>query len=199
MLTGLHEGSFANVQLGAGLFLHGFDGSGAEDAETLLDLIADAIEQGQGVIGATKGGGCFRCVPRLRQLGADGMRGPTRGAMVNDGWTVRMTGTLMELTPENFRLALPGAKVTRDGRRTVVEVRGEVSESDYVDRLCWIGNTVKGLLMIELDNALNLAGAVFTFSDQTEGVMPFEFQAHSDSLGNMEAPCRLVWLEEAAK
>ena len=93
MTTGLNPATFENLQLGAGLFLKNFDDSSARSATELRLLLAAAIESGEGIIGATRGGGSFQCTPALRSIEADGLRSPAVGATVNDGWTVKLTGT----------------------------------------------------------------------------------------------------------
>ena len=95
MTTGLNPATFENLQLGAGLFLKNFDDSSAGSATELRLLLAAAIESGEGVIGATRGGGSFQCVPAFRAIEADGLRSPAVGATVNDGWTVNLTGTML--------------------------------------------------------------------------------------------------------
>ena len=51
----------------------------------------------------------------------------------------------------------------------------------------------------ELENALNIAGATFTFTDKGEGTIPFEFQGHqSNALQQEYAPCTLVFFDPAA-
>lgn len=196
MLTGIHDRTFERLQLGPGVFLAGFDPEGARDAEALKELLARAIREDRGVIGATKGGGVFRCVPALRQVEADGLRGPRKGGVVNDGWTVRMTGTMMEITPENLARTLATADIARTGRVTTVTLRADVAAEDYLDRLCWVGDTARGAMLIELTNALNMTGASFSFADRGEGVLPFEFQAHSEGPDDGHAPCRILFFDE---
>lgn len=196
MLTGIHEGTFERLQLGPGVFLAGFDPDKAGDAEALRRLVTKAIQEKRGLIGATKGGGVFRCVPALRQVEADGLRGPRKGGVVNDGWNVRMTGTMLEITPENFARTLAMADVVRTGCLTTVTMRADVKAEDYLDRLCWVGDTSRGAMLIEMTNALNMNGAAFSFSDRGEGVLPFEFQAHSDGQDDGHAPCRILFFDE---
>lgn len=196
MLTGVRADSFQNMQLGAGVFLRGFDADAALTAEQLRQMASLAIVNGTGVIGATRGGGTFRCVPKLRQLEADGLREPVKGATVCDGWTARMQGTMLEMTGDNLALALGAAEVTRSGGKTVIRPRGSLTDADYIDRLCWIGETVRGVMLIELTGALNMSGLTFTFGDKREGAMPFELLAHADAPGGA-APCRIILLEEA--
>lgn len=197
MLTGLHEGSFGSMQLGAGLFLKGFDPDGADNASQLRQHLAAAVREGTGVIGVTRGGGVFRCVPKLRDIGADGQRGPTRGGVVLDGWTVTLSGTMLEITPDNFSMALAAASVERTGAKTTVRLRDRLSEEDYIPRLCWVGDTARGLVLIELTDVLNVAGASFVFGDEREGALPFTMQAHRRSAGGQDVlPMRIIFFAE---
>ena len=197
MITGLRPETFKHLQLNAGLFLVGFQYDTATSAEQLKTAIASFIEAGTGVIGATTGDGTFVCKPEIRNIEANGMRAPFVGSTVNDGWTVTMTGTMKEITPENMARALISADViTPDGKTGVkqVKLRNEIKASDYIPSLCWVGDTSEGYMLIELKNALNIAGATFTFKDKGEGELPFEFQAHQGSVSDSEyAPCVIVY------
>lgn len=198
MITGLRAETFERLQLNAGVFLTGFDYSAATDAATLKTKLATAIEAGTGVLGATRGGGSFECTPETRTIEADGMRYPFKGSTVNDMWTVKLKTTLLEATPENFKNALMCADITTAGKVTTVRVRTDIKPDDYIPSLCWIGDTSKGFVMIQLDNALNLTGASFTFTDKGEGTLPVEFQAHQASLEDQDhAPFRVVFFDEA--
>lgn len=200
MITGLRPETFDNLQLNAGVFLEGFDASGYADAAALEDAVLDALEAGQGVIGATVGGGSFVCEPSIRQMEADGMRYPIIGSTTNDMWTVRLTGTMKEVTPENFKRVLITCDMdTSKPNITTLTVRTDIEHSDYIPRLCWIGDTSKGFVMIELDNVLNIDGATFTFTDRNEGTLPFNFQAHLSDITQMDhAPFRIHFFDQAA-
>lgn len=198
MVTGLRAETFERLQLNAGVFLTGFDYSSATDATTLKAKLATAIEAGTGVLGATRGGGSFECTPQTRTIEADGMRYPFKGSTVNDMWTVKLKTTLLEATPENFKNALMCADITKAGKVTTVRVRTDIKADDYIPTLCWVGDTSKGFVLIQLDNALNLTGASFTFTDKGEGTLPVEFQAHQASLEDQDhAPFRVVFFDEA--
>lgn len=197
MTTGLSTRTFENLQLNAGIFMVNFDHEAIEDAVALREAIASEIESGVNVLGATRGGGSFQCTPTMRSVEADGKRSEFVGSMVNDGWTVKLTTTLLEITPENFARALICADVQTVGKRTVVTIRTDVEVEDYIPSLCWVGDTSEGLMLIELDHALNLTGANFTFTDKGEGTLPVEFQAHQgDLLAQEEAPCRVIFFGE---
>ena len=197
MLTGLREGSVNNLQLNAGLFLVNFDYSAAKNANELKELIADEILNGSGMLGATRGGGTFQAKPEVRQIDADGARYAYKGGMVNDRWVVKMTGTMLEVTPWNFANVLMCGDITRKNSVTTLRTRTDIRTGDYITHLCWVGDTNYGFVLIELDNALNLSGAAFTFTDRGEGTLPFEFQAHQESCEDSEyAPFRILFFEE---
>lgn len=196
MITGIHSESFDNLQLNAGVFLRGFDWSNATTVEALKAAIAAFVEAGEGVMGMTRGGGTFQCTPAMRNIEADGLRAPFKGGTVNDGWEVKMTGTLLEITPDNFAAALISTEKTTTGSVTTLRVRTSITDDDYIPKLCWVGDTSKGFVLIELENALNNTGANFTFTDKNEGTLPFEFHAHQENaLDQEEAPCTIVFIE----
>lgn len=200
MITSLRPETFDNLQLNAGVFLVNFDASTFTDAATLEEGILAALEQGDNILGATIGGGTFNATPSIRTIEADGMRYPVIGSTVNDMWTVKLNTTLKEVTPANFQRALISCDMdTSKANVTVLTVRTDIEEKDYIPKLCWVGDTSKGFVMIELDNALNLAGASFTFTDKGEGTIPVEFQAHVSELDQMDkAPFRVYFFDEAA-
>lgn len=198
MITGLRPETFTQLQLNAGAFLKNFKWSTYTDADKLEEAILAALEARTGVIGATRGGGTFQCTPTIRQIEADGMRAPIKASTVNDMWTVKLTGTMLEITPENFKDALICADLTTDtgGKVHTIRIRNDIEDSDYIPSLCWVGDTSQGFVLIELENALNLTGATFTFTDKGEGTLPFEFQGHQADLSKSKyAPCSIVFFD----
>lgn len=200
MITGLRPATFENLQLNAGVFLVDFDVSSYADAAALEDGILDALEEGTKILGATVGGGSFVAQPTIRNIEADGMRYPVKGSTQNDMWTCRLTTTLKEVTPENFQRALISCDIdTSKPNVTVLNIRTDIEDGDYIPKISWAGDTSKGFVLIELDNALNLTGASFTFTDRGEGSLPVDFQAHVADLAQMKyAPCRIYFFDEAA-
>ena len=118
------------------------------------------------------------------------------GATVNDGWTVKLTGTMLEITPQHFADTLACAEVDTREHRTTLRLRNGIAPEDHIPSLCWVGDTSRGFVLISLDNALGMKGAAFTFADKGEGTLPFEFQAHQDSAADPSlAPCRIVFFD----
>lgn len=202
MLTGLRDKTFENLQMNAGVFLENFTIDDKTSASALKTSILTALTGNAGnagILGATVGGGSLVCEPAIRQIEADGMRYPIIGSTVNDSWTIRLTGTMKEITPDNFKRVLASCDVTKStkGDVTTLTLRTEIKKTDYISKLCWIGDTSKGFVAIELTNVLNLDGATFTFTDRGEGTLPFNFQAHISSMSTMDmAPIKIFFFEE---
>lgn len=196
MLTGIHNETFNNLQLNSGAFVRDFDYTQYNSASALKTAFLALLETGEGLLGMTRGGGTFQCTPTLRSIEGDGLRSPFVGGTVNDGWTVKLTGTLLEITPENFAAAMMCAdKPETAGNATTIKLRTAIKREDYIPKICWIGDTSQGYMLIELQNALNVTGANFTFTDKGEGTLPFEFQAHQANATNQDyAPCTVVFL-----
>ena len=182
-----------SLQLGAGMFLTGIDPTRADSADALKEMIADAILDETRTLGLTTGGGWFRCVPALRSPAEAARRPPTLGDTLCDGWTVTLTGTLVELTPERLAQLLPGSALTRTGRVATLTLAPDLPAAAYLPRLCWVGDTTDGLVAIELTHALNVSGAALHFVDRGLGTLPFEFRAHQEAADDV--PCRVIFLE----
>lgn len=198
MFTGLRPETFENLQLNAGVFLKNFNHSDIADVDALETAVLAALEAGTDILGATIGGGTFQATPETRAIEVDGMRYQFKGSTIVDSWNIRLTGTMKEITPENFKDALISADITNNGAKKVVRVRTNIEDGDYIPTLCWVGDTSKGAVLIELSNALNTTGANFTFTDKGEGTLPFEFVAHQASLKDSQyAPFQIVFFDQA--
>lgn len=196
MITGLRPATFENLQLNAGVFLMNFDYSDIDSVEDLETAVWEALDSETGVLGATIGGGTFAVTPTYRTIEADGMRNAFKGSTVLDSIEVKLTTTLKEITPDNFVIALGTGVKSGTAPKLTVKIRNEVVAEDYIDKLCWVGDTSKGFVLISLDNALNTAGATMTFTDKGEGQIPVEFTAHQASLAAQEyAPCEIIFLD----
>ena len=107
-------------------------------------------------MGATRGGGTFTATPTMRSIEADGKRYEFKGSTVIDTWDIKLTATLMEITPDNFVLALGTAEKTEDksftvGKKTTIKLRTNIEDGDYIQNLVWFGNTSKGFVAIALE------------------------------------------------
>lgn len=201
MTTGLRASTFENLQLNAGMFLANFDYSTATDAATLGALLKTEREKtsGSALIGATRGGGTFVCTPNTRSIEADGKREEWKGSSVNDGWTIKLTTTLLEINATNLKRAFGTADVTDTEKKHTIKIRTDIKDADYIESLVWVGDTSKGYVLIAIKNALNTAGATLTWTDKGEGTIPVEFTAHQDGLEtDGYAPCEVIFFDPAA-
>lgn len=204
-ITPVRPQTFENLQLNAGAVVKNFDVSTYTDYSTLKEALFAAVKDSTKALGATRGGGTFTATPTMRSIEADGKRYEFKGSTVVDAWDIKLTATLMEITPDNFALALGTAEKTEDksfttGKKTTIKLRTSIEDGDYIQNLVWFGNTSKGFVAIALDNALNNTGVTLTFSDKGEGTIPVEFHAYQDTVENNEyAPCAIYFFEEAAQ
>lgn len=186
MITGLDATSLTNLQLNAGIFLKDFDYSSYKDAEALRTAIVAAAKNAENRIGATRGGGTFQCTPTTREIEADGKRYAFVGSTMYDAWDIKLTTTLLEATPGNFKIAMGSADVQTTGNVSRLTLRTEPREGDYIKNLIWVGDTSQGFVLIDMKNALNTTGVNLTFTDKGEGTIPLEMHAHQDSVDDYD-------------
>ena len=197
MTSPIRTETFENLQLNAGIFLKNFDYSSISDAAALKTAIASAITAGTKLLGATRGGGSFVATREIRSPEADGKRYPYKGDKFVDSVDVQLSTTLIEITAQNLKDAFGSATLTTSGKKTTLKLNTAIATSDYLDKLCWIGDLADGrLVLISLDNALNTADINLTWTDKGEGTLPIEFHAHqADVLDYDTAPFEIVWFE----
>ena len=199
-LSALREATFDNLQLNVGLFLKNFKttADAATNASALLTAIAAAISAGTKLLGATRGGGSFTVSRETRTPDVDGLRYRWKGGTFVDSADPQLSTTLVETTPENFAAAL-GGTVSTSGSKTTVRMPTALTDSAYLDDLCWVGELADGkMVMICLYNALNTADFTFTFQDKGEGSYGVEFHACQETFDDYDyAPFEVVWFNKA--
>jgi hypothetical protein len=201
--TGLTTDTPARMQLDAGVFFENLSYSSATNAATFKAALDAAITARTGslgnLLGATRGGGTFVATPTTREPEIDGKRPRVKGLIRYDTWDVRLTGTMVEAYPGNFKRALGPADVTTSGSVDTLTLRTQAANSDYLDHVQWVSLLGDGTYMVvEIDNAINLDGVTFTFQDKNEGTIPFNFGATQGSLaGGENAPFRIKYFHPA--
>lgn len=199
-LSALREETFDNLQLNVGIFVKNFKDTAddCDDATELLEAIETEITTGTHLLGVTNGGGQFSVSREMRNPQIDGLRYRFKGGTFVDSADPQLSTTLAETTPENFAAAL-GGTVTTSGKKTTVKMPTALSDSSYLDDLCWVGDLADGrLVMIVLYNALNTADFTFTFKDKGEGNFGVEFHGCQDEVSDYdEAPFEVVFFGKA--
>ena len=174
------------------------------NADTSKHLLLDAGafylnygETGEKLLGATQGGGEFSAVASMRQIAIDGIKGRAKGLSVLESWEVTLTANMLEVTPENLKLALGIADVdtVTDVDNDVITGRNQVLDTDYIDNVAWIGR-LSGSdkpVVIKVFNALSEQGLGITTADNAEGIIPLKFVGHFDPNSVDKPPFEIVY------
>ena len=191
---------FLNLQLNAGVFIPNLDMSAINSAQTLKARVAERIAAGT-TLGMTSGGGTFNMSRERRQPGVDGRRYDHVGADFIDSMDGYLTGTLVEIVPENWQTVIGTTEPfeSNTDTKTAHKVKTALTSSSYLNNLVWVGDVADGrLTAIEISNALNTADVAFTFADKNEGKLPFEFHAHQANVNVYDqAPFKVHFFKEA--
>lgn len=182
--TGLTTNTRKNIQLDAGALYKNFNVG--------TDTPATAAAK---LIGATEGGSQISFAPEIRQIAADGVKGPTKGYEVMESVTATLSTRIKEVTPDSVKLALAAASVSTSALTdySKITINEEILDTDYIDNITWIGK-ISGSsdpVMIVLKNVLCLNGFSFSVADKGEGVVPVTLTAHYDVSDLEEVPVEI--------
>lgn len=200
MMTPIRAETFQNLVFDAGILLKNFDYSSATDAESLAALIKAAKESGTGLLGATKGGVNPQSNFEFWEPELDGKRMSFKGAKRMSNADCMISGTLVEMTPDNVKDVLALADLTTTSNSvTKVQPRFSISVGDYLDSVVWVGNLGSdGLFLVELRNALCTTGLSSQTTDKDVGTLPFEFHGHADDVSSTELPITYMFYKASA-
>lgn len=200
MLDPVHAATHEYLQLGEGLLLRGIDVDAALAAESpaaaLADAITAALQDAACRFGATKAGCVFRCVPRMGDL-TSGHRTPAEGELLALRWEATLSGTLLEISPDNAALLLNIPLFINSRTHMLLQPQATPIPSAS-DDLCWVGDTGGGLLAIVLHSPVSTGGMIFRASRGGLGEMDFTLAGQMRSPQDSRLPCRLIWLKEAS-
>lgn len=124
-------------------------------------------------IGLTRGGGQFTIEKEIRNIEADGDRGPVKDRIVQDKATPKLTINTLEVMSENISKLYAGIKYTpkSDHDKNKINGKGKIELSDYNDEVKWVGKTKGGKeVVIKVLNAINLENFDWTLADKDEVV-----------------------------
>ncbi len=147
-------------------------------------------------IGLTRGGSSFTVERELREIEADGDRGPVKGRIVIDREVAKLTVNALELfNAAEMDSYYPGLSITPDSETTPTKntVTGTLSiaSGDYND-VKWIGATKDGkAVTILIDDALNMSNIEWGLEDKNEVVPSLEFTATYDESTRNTPPYRV--------
>lgn len=145
-------------------------------------------EPDERLLGATRGGNAFVVEQDVREIPIDGAKGPVKGARRVIEVRARITANLIEMTAENFRLALAGADRANYPPLPAPKTHDEITRSrevaadDYLTNVALVGRIAgQGQPFIGIiHNALADANLEITTSDRDEAGLQVRFTAHFD-------------------
>ena len=128
--------AFQNLQLNAGIFLVDYDYSSITDSTALKTAIKALLSDHTKILGVTRGGGSFTVTRELRTPEVDGMRYPFKGADFVDSIDAYLSGTLLEVVPDNFKRLLGTGEATTSGKKTTITMHTAIdADNDYIEKL----------------------------------------------------------------
>ena len=183
MISAVTAETINNLSPNAGILLRNFDYSSATDAETLMALVIAEDTMRSSWLGATKGGVNIQENRSFWTPEFDGKRGPYKGDKFFESAEPKFTGTMVEIRPENVKLASGAADLTTEGNIIIVQPRASIQPGDYLDNVVWVGNQGSdGLFLVDLKNALCVSGINSQSTDKDILTLPFEFTGHADNV-----------------
>jgi len=138
-------------------------------------------------LGATRGGNSFTVEQEVREMEIDGVKGKVKGARRVISVSAAIVANLIEMTAENFKLALAGldstdypdtAAKTHDSLRR----NREIADSDYLKNIALVGN-ISGTdtpIILMIYNALADGNLELSTEDKNEAGLEVTFSAHFD-------------------
>lgn len=179
--SGFNQKTAENLLLDAGAFFVNLDPA--------TENFDDAVTAGK-LLGATRGGGKFTAIPKMRTIEIDGVKGAAKGLQVIDAWEVKMLANVLEVTVEGISKALTASEVdtVTNAVYEIIKAKNYIALTDYIDNITWVGK-LSGTTepaIIQVYNALNSNGLTLQTQDKAESVIAMEFMGHyaSDDLDN---------------
>lgn len=171
-------------------------------AETVKNMILDAGavyanygEPDERLIGATSGGNTFTVEREIKEIEIDGARGKVKGARRIVSENASLTINLLEMSVENFKMALTAADVSdvmEDSTKVAdkIKPRGKILDSDYIKNVALV-TTVSGTdqpCIIILYNVLADDEFELELEDKEEGKPEIVLSAHYDPANLSDVP-----------
>lgn len=200
MISAITAETFKTLVFDAGVLLYNFDYESATDASSLAALIKGENAQKNSWLGATKGGINVQEGRQYWKAEMDGLRMPFKGDKRFANAEPKMTGTLVEMRPQNVKIVSGSATITGENTNVVtVQPTAEIDEGAYLDNVVFVAaNGPDGYYMVEMKNVLCISGINFQTTDKNIGTLPFEFAAHQDSpVFTNELPVKYLFFANA--
>ena len=98
------------------------------------------------MLAPTRGGGEFKATVTVRDIEFDGRNGKTAGMQVIEENAASLAVTLLGMTQENLRLAIPGAKAAADDTTGAIKNPkvGVIADDKYWKNIVMFAKTLDG-------------------------------------------------------
>lgn len=140
------------------------------------------------ILSATNGGNTFQVEIETRNVEVDGINSQhIKGLTLKVRETATMQVNLLEMSTENFKLAIMGQVDTAtNADYDIITGKSTIDDADYIDNIAFVGR-ISGSnkpVIIILENVLNLEGIELGVENENDNVLPVTFTAHN----TIEAP-----------
>jgi hypothetical protein len=149
------------------------------------------------LIALTRGGGQFVIERGYREIAADGDYGPVKGRIRKTTSRAKLTLNALELLAANLTSLYPGLLLTDDGDGSTITADTDIDDSDYVDEVVWVGETLDGKeVRIEVYNAINLENIDWSMVDKEEIVPKVTYTATYSESARTDEPWKVQFTNE---
>lgn len=141
-------------------------------------------------IGLTRGGSAFLVEREIREIEADGDKGPVAGRIVIDREVAKLTVNALELfTAADMTKYYPAMTNTTGTLSSTLEIIA----GDHND-VVWTGKTKDGAsVVVTVKDAINMGNLEWAFEDKTEVIASLEFTAAYSEDDRETAPWSVVF------
>lgn len=162
------------------------------------DLEKEALDT---LIGATSGGSKFSYAIEYTDIEPDGVKVKVKGLKVKTSETGTLEVNLIELTPDNVKLALNGVDGTSQltGYK-LFKTKADIAEGDYLENITLIGKTLDNRNVIfVMHNALCTSGLELEGKNKESSVPTLTFECHAGLDSDHDVlPIDIYYQEEAS-
>lgn len=143
-------------------------------------IYLDYGETSQRLLSPTRGGGEFVATVTVRDIEFDGRNGKVAGMQVIEENAATLKTTLLGMTQENLRLAIPGAKVAESTEGVIKNPKmGVISADKYWKNVTMFAHTLDGAYKkITILNPMSEGEMTITTQHKAEGELGINFNAH---------------------
>jgi hypothetical protein len=149
------------------------------------------------ILSATNGGNTFQVEIETRNVEVDGINSQhIKGLTLKVRETATLAVNLLEMTTENFKMALMGQVDTAiDPDYDIISGKPTIDDDDFIDNIAFAG-TISGSakpVIIILKNVLNLEGFELGAENENDNTLPVTFTAHNSIETPDESPYEIKY------